>query len=155
VIQIVSGEIMSKVFTVNDVQEVTKAACMLGVNAVWCTILFKGCQNPVQFYATEEIGDEFQSDMYRRLKAGEFGELTENGVGLWYVSIPPSQAELEEAALKKRTQLLVESDYTELPSIKATLTQEKNIQWQTYRQALRDITQQQGFPWDPQWPVRP
>jgi len=146
---------MSKVFTVEDIQEVTKAACMLGVEAVWCTILFKGCENPVEFYATQEIGDEFQADMHRRLRAGEFGELAENGVGLWYVSIPPSQAELEEAALKKRTQLLVESDFTELPSIREKMTAEKIAEWETYRQALRDITEQQGFPWDPKWPTKP
>jgi hypothetical protein len=146
---------MSKVFTVDDVQEVTKAAYMYGVDAVWCTILFKGCTNPVPFYATSTIGDEFQSDMYTRLKAGEFGELKENGVGLWYISIPPSQSQLEEAALNKRTQLLVESDYTEFPSIQAKMTAEKIAEWETYRQALRDITTQQGFPWDPIWPVKP
>lgn len=146
---------MSKVFTVDDIQEVTKAACMFGVDAVWCTILFKGCENPVEFYATEEIGDEFQADMYRRLRAGEFGELAENSVGLWYVSIPPSQAEIEEAALAKRTKLLVESDYTDLPTIKEKMTPEKIAEWETYRQALRDITKQQGFPWDPKWPTKP
>ena len=81
---------MSKVFTVDDIQEVTKAAYMYGVDAVWCTILFKGCENPVQFYATEEIGDEFQADMYRRLRAGYFGEVLENVVGLCFVSSPPS-----------------------------------------------------------------
>jgi len=27
--------------------------------------------------------------------------------------------------------------------------------WATYRQALRDVTQQTGFPWDVQWPVAP
>lgn len=146
---------MSKVFTVDDIQEVTKAAYMLGVNAVWCTILFKGCQNPVSFYASEDTDDDFQRDMYVRFKAGEFGELSENGVGLWYISIPPGQAELEEAALKKRTQLLVESDYTEFPSIREKMTAEKIAEWESYRQALRDITKQQGYPWDPQWPTKP
>lgn len=27
--------------------------------------------------------------------------------------------------------------------------------WATYRQALRDIPAQEGFPWDVQWPVEP
>jgi hypothetical protein len=146
---------MLKVFTVNDVQEVTKAAYMYGVDAVWCTILFKGCQNPVPFYASASIGDEFQSDMYTRLKAGEFGELEENGVGLWYTSIPPNQSQVEEVALEKRKQLLIESDYTEFPTIRAKMTEEKIAEWETYRQALRDITAQQGYPWDPQWPTKP
>jgi hypothetical protein len=145
---------MSKVFTIDDIQEVTKAASMLGVDAVWCTVLFKGCQNSIPFYATEAFSDSFQSDMYVRLKAGEFGELTE-GIGEWYITIPPNQLELEEAALKKRTQLLVESDYTEFPSIQEKMIAEKIAEWGTYRQALRDVTEQQGYPWDPQWPTKP
>ena len=27
--------------------------------------------------------------------------------------------------------------------------------WATYRQALRDVPQQAGFPWDVQWPTQP
>lgn len=27
--------------------------------------------------------------------------------------------------------------------------------WATYRQALRDITAQQGFPWNVTWPEQP
>lgn len=27
--------------------------------------------------------------------------------------------------------------------------------WAAYRQALRDILSQAGFPWDIQWPVEP
>jgi hypothetical protein len=43
---------------------------------------------------------------------------------------------------------LVKSDWTQVadaPVDKAA--------WATYRQALRDITQQAGFPWDVQWPT--
>jgi hypothetical protein len=45
---------------------------------------------------------------------------------------------------------LVNSDWTQVadaPVDKAA--------WATYRQALRDITQQAGFPWDVQWPTTP
>lgn len=45
---------------------------------------------------------------------------------------------------------LVKSDWTQVadaPVDKAA--------WATYRQALRDITQQAGFPWDVQWPQVP
>ena len=45
---------------------------------------------------------------------------------------------------------LVKSDWTQVadaPVDKAA--------WATYRQALRDITQQAGFPWDVQWPTTP
>jgi hypothetical protein len=45
---------------------------------------------------------------------------------------------------------LVKSDWTQVadaPVDKAA--------WATYRQELRDITQQAGFPWDVQWPQIP
>lgn len=151
---------MSKQFTVDDVQEVTLARKMMGVEAVWCTVLFKGCKNPVKFYATPHmgneihLGDQFQRDMYERLISGQFGEVLE-GIGEFYITIPPSQYKLEEDAIAKRNQLLLESDYTEFPSTQAGLTDAQKTAWATYRQALRDITKQQAFPWDPEWPTKP
>ena len=44
---------------------------------------------------------------------------------------------------------------TEFPSIQEKMTAEKIAEWGTYRQALRDVTEQQGYPWDPQWPTKP
>lgn len=151
---------MSKRFTVDDVLEVTKAAQMMGVEAVWCTVLFKGCTNPVQFYATPHmgdeihLGDEFQAEMYEALKAGQFGEIKE-GIGEWYITIPPSQRKIEADVIAKRNQLLLESDYTEFPSTQANLSDEKKAAWAQYRQDLRDLTAQESFPWDPTWPVKP
>ena len=146
---------MSRVFTVDDIQELTKGAKMLGVEAVWCTILFKGCENPVEFYCSPIEEDPFQREMYERLMSGQYGPLKDEGVGLWYHSIPPNQKELEEAALEKRTKLLVESDYIDLPTTRERLSSEKITEWETYRQALRDMTNQQGWPWDPKWPTKP
>ena len=145
---------MAKLFTVADVQEVTKAAYMMGVEAVWCTILFKGCINPVKFQASPHIGDAFSSDMYTRLRANEFGEL-HHGFGEWYITMPASQSEVEEAAITKRNQLLLESDFAELPSTQARLTEAQRDAWTNYRQSLRDITSHVGFPWDPAWPLKP
>jgi hypothetical protein len=145
---------MSKVFTVDDIQEVTLIRNMLGVEAVWCTILFKGCSNPVKFYASPTEGDSFQREMYERLMSGQFGEVID-GAGAHYITIPPNQTQLESAALEKRKQLLIETDYTEFPSTRSRMSAEEISKWETYRQALRDITKQQGFPWDPQWPTKP
>jgi hypothetical protein len=49
-----------------------------------------------------------------------------------------------------RNQMLSESDWTQLedsPVDKAA--------WATYRQALRDVPAQEGFPWTVQWPEKP
>lgn len=50
----------------------------------------------------------------------------------------------------ERNQLLSESDWTQV--IDAPVDQ---TAWATYRQALRDITDQVGFPHTVEWPVKP
>jgi hypothetical protein len=50
----------------------------------------------------------------------------------------------------QRTQLLSDSDWTQI----ADSTADKAA-WATYRQALRDITGQAGFPWTITWPESP
>jgi hypothetical protein len=151
---------MSKQFTVADIQEITLIKEMMGVEAVWCTILFKGCTNPVKFYATPHegdaihLGDAFQIEMYTRLKAGEYGSI-EEGIGDVYTTIPPSLKHLEDLAVAKRNQLLLESDWTDTNSGQARLSDSVKTAWAAYRQALRDITSLQTWPTDPTWPTSP
>jgi hypothetical protein len=54
-------------------------------------------------------------------------------------------------AVHKRQELLVASDYTQLPDV--TITNREA--WAVYRQELRDITTQQGFPQSIVWPTAP
>lgn len=53
----------------------------------------------------------------------------------------------------KRNRLLYESDWTQLPN--GPLSSELQTAWATYRQALRNITAQSGFPTDVVWPTSP
>jgi hypothetical protein len=145
---------MSKIFTVDDVQQVTLVRNMLGVEAVWCHILFKGGETPVKFYADPTDSNVFSQQMYARLKAGDFGEIID-GTGELYITMPKSQALREQEALDLRTKLLVESDFSDLPVTQARLSDAEKTAWATYRQALRDITLQQAYPWDISWPVKP
>ena len=56
-------------------------------------------------------------------------------------------------ARAKRDHLLTESDWV---TIRAMETGNPvPTEWQTYRQALRDITEQTGFPEDIDWPEKP
>ncbi len=48
---------------------------------------------------------------------------------------------------------LVESDWTVLTD--SPLTTAKKTAWKTYRQALRDISSQEGFPDNITWPSQP
>jgi hypothetical protein len=55
-----------------------------------------------------------------------------------------------ENVRRTRNQKLTESDWTQLedsPVDKAA--------WSTYRQALRDVPTQEGFPWTVEWPEKP
>ena len=51
---------------------------------------------------------------------------------------------------RSRTEMLKDSDWTQI----ADSTADKAV-WATYRQALRDITTQSGFPWTITWPESP
>ena len=59
-------------------------------------------------------------------------------------------AEQAKSVREQRNTKLSESDWTQVadaPVDKAA--------WATYRQALRDISKETGFPWDITWPVAP
>ena len=59
-------------------------------------------------------------------------------------------AEQAASVRAQRTQMLKDSDWTQI----ADSTADKTA-WATYRQALRDITDQAGFPWTITWPNDP
>jgi hypothetical protein len=59
-------------------------------------------------------------------------------------------AERAKSIRDSRTEKLKDSDWTQL----ADSTVDKAA-WATYRQALRDITAQAGFPWTIDWPEAP
>jgi hypothetical protein len=63
---------------------------------------------------------------------------------------------VEESAKvrNERNFFLERTDYTQLPNATAEF-KEKASEWEVYRQALRDITAQTGFPFNVQWPEKP
>jgi hypothetical protein len=80
--------------------------------------------------------------------------------GKWYTkysvadmeagAIAVKDAEQAAAVRADRTKRLADSDWTQLSDAPVTGTA-----WATYRQALRDITSQAGFPWTITWPDAP
>jgi hypothetical protein len=62
----------------------------------------------------------------------------------------PSTEALATAARTQRNGLLAASDWTQVAD--APVDQ---AAWATYRQALRDVTTQTGFPTSIAWPVTP
>lgn len=84
--------------------------------------------------------------------------ILENGKWrLAYTFRPMTQTEIDEATSLKaaqvrfeRNRLLTESDWTQV----ADAPVDKQA-WAAYRQALRDLTGQEGFPFDIAWPTAP
>jgi hypothetical protein len=65
--------------------------------------------------------------------------------------IPPSEEQLALEAKIIRNRLLSQSDWSQLPDVPQNI---KDL-WAPYRQALRDLPEQEGFPTDIQWPIPP
>ena len=61
--------------------------------------------------------------------------------------------ELASDIRRKRDDLLRDTDWTQLLDCK--LGNDKIMSYAEYRQLLRDIPQQKGFPDDVEWPVKP
>ena len=71
-----------------------------------------------------------------------------------YPSSPePTLEQLAIAAREKRYSLLFECDWTQLADV--PLSPEQKQAWSNYRQALRDVTTQAGFPQNIVWPTEP
>lgn len=62
-------------------------------------------------------------------------------------------AHLSTMVRAQRDQLLTETDWTQLAD--SPLDETATVIWQSYRQALRDIPQQPGFPLTVDWPEKP
>jgi hypothetical protein len=58
-----------------------------------------------------------------------------------------------DEARSLRNNLLVETDWIVIKSYERG--QNIPAEWELYRQALRDITEQTGFPYEVTWPTKP
>jgi len=67
-----------------------------------------------------------------------------------FVRPPEDFSELAKIARAQRNAMLSKSDWTQLADAPVD-----DLSWATYRQALRDVPGQVGFPWEIQWPTPP
>ena len=89
-----------------------------------------------------------------------FADGVEQTGGKWYTKYSVADMDDEaKAALdttqavavrKQRDEKLTECDWTQVDDAPV----DKAV-WATYRQALRDISAQSGFPWTVEWPAKP
>ena len=77
-------------------------------------------------------------------------ELVDNVWTVVYSKQQRSEEEVTEIMRLKRDNLLKESDWTQLSDVSVDATA-----WATYRQELRDLPSQEGFPFNITWPTQP
>jgi hypothetical protein len=94
------------------------------------------------------------------LIANEFGtrELEGEELETFLADKAVSEAEaLQQFAAQMRNQrndLLMQCDWVELPSAATRESAESLAAWAVYRQALRDVPDQEGFPTNITWPTK-
>lgn len=86
--------------------------------------------------------------------------VTQNASGNWVWAWVVTDADAETVAgidkqeadsvRSHRNTLLSDSDWTQIADAPVN-----KAAWATYRQSLRDVTLQAGFPWNVSWPVKP
>lgn len=109
-------------------------------------------------------GDQYQYSMRSGVEQGTDGKwYTKYILGPVFVDTEEQTAQEQEAAYKalkdleqtarireQRNQMLKDTDWTQV--LDAPVDQ---AAWTIYRQALRDVTTQTGFPWNVVWPTKP
>jgi hypothetical protein len=122
---------------------------------------------PVWGITTEEILDSLGADVVFEGPQAQptryqtaFRDGVEQIEGKWYTkhsvadmdaeAIAAKDAEQATAVRQTRTQMLKDSDWTQLVDSPVD-----HAAWFAYRQALRDIPSQAGFPWTIDWPAQP
>lgn len=92
----------------------------------------------------------------QKLEVGDIEQVNGKWVEQWNV-VNRTQEEvsqqdaIQEAKIRSdRDERLAQSDWTQVAD--APVNQEA---WSTYRQALRDVPAQEGFPWSVTWPTQP
>lgn len=88
----------------------------------------------VPFTASPADPEEWGRTLFQDAVNGQYGE-----IAAWVAPENISGEDALSMVRAKRDELLRETDYIEMPTKWATLTAEKQTEWATYRQALRDL----------------
>lgn len=101
-------------------------------------------------------GPQAQPTKYQTAFADGVGQID----GKWYTKYSVADMDAEAIAVvdanqatamrKQRDEKLTETDWTQLTDAPVN-----SALWATYRQALRDVPTQEGFPWEVTWPTQP
>lgn len=101
------------------------------------TVRFEEINEDLPFTANPNDSEAHGRDLFSRALAGEFGIISD------FTAASPSIEQVEDVVRTERDKRLAETDWTQAADVPQSLKDK----WAGYRQALRDIPQQVGFPW--------
>lgn len=106
------------------------------------------------------LPDDFDASIYQQYNGcvavevvdGVVASMTpdETAWSAWQAALPDPDIALAEEVRAQRDALLADTDWTQMGD--SPLTDESKAEFAVYRQNLRDITSQAGFPSDISWP---
>lgn len=119
---------------------------------------------------TAEVVNHFDSDIVLEGPQAQptcyqvaFRDGVEQIDGQWFTKYSVADMDAEQIAAadvmqaanvrQTRNQELKETDWIVIRSLETSIA--LAAEWATYRQALRDVTLQTGFPWEVVWPEQP
>lgn len=125
------------------------------LNALGADVVFEGPQasgGTVYQYSQRQGVEQIDGKWYTKYVLGPIFTDTPEATAAEQEAAYKAQkdAEQADAQRKARNDRLKESDWTQL----ADSTADKAA-WGAYRQALRDVPSQAGFPWTIDWPTQP
>jgi hypothetical protein len=133
------------------------------LNDFGADVVFEGPQatgGTVYQYSQAQGVEQVDGKWYTKYVLGPtFIDTVENGVtttALQHETAYKAQKDAEQAKNVRATRdaKLAECDWTQVADALLDAPVDKAV-WATYRQALRDITTQTGFPWTVEWPDAP
>jgi len=101
------------------------------------TVRFEEINEDLPFTADPKDVETHSRDLYARAVAGEFGVVAP------FSAVTPTVESVSSAIKTERNFRIAATDWTQLPDI----PQSTRDLWESYRPTLRDIPQQEGFPW--------
>jgi len=109
--------------------------------------------NAVQVDAVEDKAEKWEYDVYIlriRDRAGLSANIESNYEAWLQLARDAEYDVLAREVRGKRDRLLTESDWTQMPDV--PLSEPEQDAWRAYRQTLRAVPQQPGFPYWVVWP---
>jgi len=112
------------------------------LRALGADVVFEGAQaQPTRYQTAFRDGvEKIDNKWYTKYSVVDMNQAAKDAL----------DAQQAQSVRDERTKKLADTDWTQLTDAPVN-----SAAWGTYRQALRDVTDQETFPWEVTWPTKP